>query len=129
MFCGESNILPLQGEEFATPQPCTYCHQNHRAFFDGQDRQQALRFLERQHIGNLTAFRAVADQSDRVSVEQIIPASMIKEHTQDVPNLCATRFVQRQTPKPSLNFHLFDLRTLLLSQLVTLKFSKYFPYP
>ena len=61
------------------------------------------------------AFSTVADERDRIAVKQIVTASVVKQHAEDIANLCGARFRQRQPPEPRLHANRFDFVELVFS--------------
>src|SRR3982074_2210260 len=85
----EADILPLQREEFAPPQPSANGQQHQRSFSWLQPAQELLDVLNCQDCWNLSTLRTLSNQFDRIAIEQIVPAGVIEECLHNTPQLRA----------------------------------------
>lgn len=85
----EVNVTPLEPKQFTLPQAGRCGQKNERAFAKSEMVYQSSDFQGGKHNWSAPPLCALANKSNRVAVEQLIPARMIKQNGQDISDLRA----------------------------------------
>ena len=91
---GKIDVSPLQPEQFALPQAGGYCKKDQRSFSNAQIVHQRLDFSGQQDGWRSAALRTLTNEVDRIAVEQLVSAGMIKKNGHQIPDFGTTALRQ-----------------------------------
>jgi hypothetical protein len=94
------NIAPFQPKQLTLPQTRRSGEQYQYSFSSGEPIQEELDFSGRKHTWWCFPLGPLTNQTDRIEIEQLVTASVIKDHGHQVADLRTTTFCKRESPEP-----------------------------